>query len=77
MCDIFDPTLLYKLCMRLIKEANSGQLPLLSSASAVWTNYIQRFLCEKTRKKIFFYFRYQYSKKTLTNNSFSWKSYHL
>ena len=46
-CDFCDPTLQYELCMRLIKEANSGQLPLLPSASAVWTNYIQRFLCKK------------------------------
>ena len=30
--------------MQLIREANSGQLPIRSSASAVWTNYIQRYL---------------------------------
>ena len=32
-------TLLHKVCMRLIREANSGQLPLVAFASAVWTNY--------------------------------------
>ena len=29
--------------MQLIREANSGQLPIRSSGSAVWTNYIQRY----------------------------------